>query len=128
MRSSYLGRATTGSGAPNPFAGFAGKVTRTDDGCWLAGPDGTYPRASIAGKNQTLHRHVWEYVNGEIPDGHHVHHKCRMTNCINPDHLVALPAGDHHQTHFWESRKDDPIYVEDPRWLFIASKGLVSRD
>ena len=33
------------------------------------------------------HRVAWELVNGPIPDGLEVAHKCDVRNCCNPDHL-----------------------------------------
>lgn len=40
-------------------------------------------------KNKTLstHRYAWMSVNGPIPKGLFVLHKCDIPNCINPDHL-----------------------------------------
>lgn len=33
------------------------------------------------------HRLVWKFVNGEIPDGKIIMHKCDVPSCINPSHL-----------------------------------------
>ncbi len=33
------------------------------------------------------HRAAWEIVNGKIPDGLHVLHKCDNRRCVNVDHL-----------------------------------------
>lgn len=34
-----------------------------------------------------VHRLMWESVNGPIPKGIFVLHKCDVRHCINPDHL-----------------------------------------
>lgn len=36
--------------------------------------------------------HRWYYVRakGPIPEGFHVDHLCRVTGCVNPDHLEAV--------------------------------------
>ena len=37
------------------------------------------------------HRVAYQFVNGPIPDGFHVHHLCANPQCVNPAHLEALP-------------------------------------
>lgn len=46
-----------------------------------------------------LHRAVWEYHNGEIPEGYHIHHLdgCRANNEI--DNLALLPGVGHLHNH-----------------------------
>lgn len=41
----------------------------------------------IAGKRGRLHRWVWEQVNGPIPPGMHVLHRCDNPPCFRLDHL-----------------------------------------
>lgn len=57
-----------------------------------------------------LHRKVWEYHNGPIPKGYHVHHKDgdRTNNCI--DNLELLEAKTHEKLH-----GADPIRKEKSR-------------
>ena len=45
------------------------------------------------------HRAAWIVANGDIPDGHHVHHRCGQPLCCAPNHLAAMPATDHLREH-----------------------------
>lgn len=38
------------------------------------------------------HRRIYEQYYGKLPDNFDVHHKCRNTSCINPEHFEALPV------------------------------------
>ena len=46
-----------------------------------------YSYVSINGKPKARHRLAWEEVNGEIPVGMVIRHKCRNRNCYNVNHL-----------------------------------------
>ena len=46
-------------------------------------------------KLKMYHRFVWERVNGEIPEGYEVDHKCRQRACCNIDHLQILTVSEH---------------------------------
>ena len=41
------------------------------------------------------HRYVWEQVNGTIPDGFEVHHKCKNRSCCNLYHLELIKSNEH---------------------------------
>jgi HNH endonuclease len=56
------------------------------------------------GRNTLAHRESFIAAHGPIPDDHHVHHKCRQRDCVNPDHLEALSPQDHVALHSSERR------------------------
>lgn len=56
---------------------------------------------------KTLHREKWEYYNGQIPKGHHIHHKDGdyFNNDIeNLECLSPLEHAQEHKEEFYESR------------------------
>lgn len=46
-----------------------------------------------------LHRDVWIYHNGSIPDGHHIHHIDGDTGNNDISNLECIPASDHRAEH-----------------------------
>jgi hypothetical protein len=58
-------------------------------GCmlWSGAASEGYGTLRIAKKKVFTHRLSWELVNGPIPDGLHVLHRCDVRACINPAHL-----------------------------------------
>ena len=59
---------------------------------------GKYFQTSDGGRKR-LHRAVWEYYNGEIPEGYHIHHidHDRLNNDI--ENLSCLTASEHLAYH-----------------------------
>lgn len=48
----------------------------------------------------TAHRYFYEIANGIVLDNTvHVHHKCKNTLCVNPDHLERITIEDHSRLH-----------------------------
>jgi len=64
-------------------------------GCWLWARQSNngrgYGRIRYQGRNQQAHRVFYELFRGPIPDGCELDHKCRVTFCVNPDHLDPVP-------------------------------------
>ncbi len=63
------------------------------DGCWLyrgGKSSGGYGKISEAGETRLTHRVAYEANVGPIPEGLELDHLCRVTNCVNPDHLEPV--------------------------------------
>ena len=50
---------------------------------------------SQGGRLVMHHRLAWERVNGKIPDGYEINHKCKNRRCSNLDHLGCLSVAVH---------------------------------
>lgn len=68
-----------------------------DSGCWiwtgeLMGSRRIYGRFQMGGRSgKARSPHRWVFlVEGEIPDGMHVDHLCRVPLCCNPEHLEIV--------------------------------------
>ena len=76
-------------------------IPEPNSGCWLwelfVTRDG-YGRVHVTrGRCNQAHRVSYEIAKGKIPDGFEVDHLCRVTSCINPDHLEAVPPEINHK-------------------------------
>ena len=49
-----------------------------------------YARTTYNGRTTGAHRKAYELLVGPIPDGLELDHLCRITNCVNPDHLEPV--------------------------------------
>lgn len=65
-----------------------------------------YGQIKIDGKNRKTHRVAWELVNGPIPDGLMVCHRCDNPPCCNLDHLFLGTAADN--THDMQAKGRRP--------------------
>ena len=74
---------------------LSGRYAVNESGCWIwlgwKHKQG-YGLLVINGKRKLAHRVSFELVNGDIPEGAHICHRCDVTSCINPDHLYAGDA------------------------------------
>lgn len=107
MRKCLAGRMTAMSNEQRPskqkttdaeyFARLKSRCVVTDRGCWEKQgfrttskgmkPGSGYGLMSYRNKNWFAHRLAWHLVNGPIPSGMKVMHKCDNAPCCNPDHL-----------------------------------------
>ena len=70
--------------------------------------------------NKRLHRAVWEYFNGAIPDGFDIHHVDHDTANNDIANLVMLARADHHSEHGRETAQAHPEHIERMRELAKA--------
>lgn len=63
---------------------------RGPDDCWLwSGTKPAFGHGQFVhgGKVVYAHRFAWEQVNGHVPDGQCILHRCDVPSCVNPAHL-----------------------------------------
>jgi hypothetical protein len=69
------------------------KVAKTESECWLwLGPNNGngYGTINVLGKQSYVHRLMFIYYKGEIPEGKEIDHLCRNRGCCNPEHMEAV--------------------------------------
>lgn len=49
-----------------------------------------YGKKQFHGKTMLAHRWMYEMIQGPIPDGLVINHKCRNRKCVNPHHLEVV--------------------------------------
>ena len=84
-------------GRISPETRFWGKVKKTQT-CWLwTGSKNNGYGYFRAGKHVLVHRYAYELLKGEIPEGLHIDHLCRVRNCVNPDHLEPVTLAENNR-------------------------------
>lgn len=77
---------------------FAKSTPEPNTGCWLwlrSVDSGGYARTQTP-QEGLVHRISFKLTNPNVDlTGKHVHHKCKMTCCVNPDHLAAVTPAEH---------------------------------
>lgn len=49
-----------------------------------------YARTTVEGRDQYIHRVMYERFVGPIPEGMQIDHICRVKYCVNPAHLRVV--------------------------------------
>lgn len=100
------------SGTPNTIADFYDSIPfRPKHGCWeWSGRKCAcgYGAFSLRGKEWKSHRLSWQHVNGSIPDGMCVCHKCDNPSCVNPEHLFLGTHADNMSDMSDKGRRVNP--------------------
>ncbi len=60
-----------------------------NSGCWLW-IGNMNPNGYGYFLREPAHRFVYQTIVGDIPDGLHLDHLCRVRSCVNPDHLEPV--------------------------------------
>lgn len=80
-------------------------IRRDENGCWLwtaAVHKATgYGSFWVDGRNLGAHRVAYSLLVGEIPDGLHVDHLCRVRHCVNPEHLEPVAPAENTRRGAW---------------------------
>lgn len=76
-------------------------IVDPETGCWVwsGSCKEKRPRINIDGRVVIAYRRYYEERHGPIPDGHHLHHTCVNSLCVNPDHLEPLSPLEHAARH-----------------------------
>lgn len=95
-------------------------IDRTGD-CWIwtkSRDKNGYGKTSITSDGVTrhvrAHRVLWELVNGPIPEGKMVCHRCDNPPCVNPDHLFLGDALSNMRDKIAKGRATYSIHEEHP--------------
>lgn len=96
-----------------------GVITRPDyevdpaTGCWVW--QKSTLRGYPVGRRGKAHRWYYEDAYGPIPENHDIHHLCRNTLCVNPEHLEAVHERMHDLKHMLREKGRDIAYVRQIR-------------
>lgn len=79
-----------------------------ENGCWIWKSDGqinkwgyakfiTGSRRDNSRRHKFVHRVSYEVFVGDIPEGLHIDHLCRVNRCVNPDHLEPVTPAENNK-------------------------------
>lgn len=75
---------------------------RGPDECWpwmaatFKGYGRFYPEPGV---QVTAHRYAYELEVGPVPEGHTLHHECRLRACCNWRHVIPMAPSKHGRLH-----------------------------
>lgn len=76
-----------------PEERFSERFTISPDACWLWTGEidaKGYPLFAVKDRKYRAHRWAWERYVAALEPGQQLHHLCRRTSCVNPDHLEPM--------------------------------------
>jgi hypothetical protein len=65
--------------------------------CWIW--QGPLFRGYGQAHGTKAHRMMFRLHGGTIPNGMHLHHKCEVPSCVNPDHMAPMNPNEHMRLH-----------------------------
>jgi hypothetical protein len=96
---------------PEQETRFWAKVAR-GPGCWewTGALSRGYGQFAVGGSKRVLgaHRVSWEHVNGPVPPGLFVLHRCDNPRCVRPDHLFIGTIKDNTADMLAKGRHNPP--------------------
>lgn len=104
-RTSTVLRPTRGRAIPDkgisPETRIGRQIKPQPNGCWnwIHNPASGRGGTTVHGRRVSAHRYVYEILVGPVEQGHHLHHDCENTLCVNPAHMLVLAPKDHKARH-----------------------------
>ena len=77
---------------------FFSMIKESSKGCWFwIGTKDQNGYGKMIFDHRSFYAHRLSYVihKGKIPEGFEIHHTCKNTSCVRPEHLRALTKGEH---------------------------------
>ena len=81
--------------------------TRFEGDClvWTGNAPHGYGTFWYEGKKVRAHRFAYERFVGRIPEGLELDHLCRVTRCVNPDHLEPVTRAENLRRASWPNAR-----------------------
>lgn len=107
------------------------RYTVEESGCWIWRHNFNRAGYPLWPTGQPAHRAMWEEAFGPIPEGMHLHHRCRDIRCVNPAHLEVICPSEHSRKHARERTAITPEHVREIRaatpWTRTTARELAAR-
>lgn len=83
---------------PTPVERFWAGVAKSE-ACWIWTRSCIrgYGQFYLDGRNRKAHRIAYELLVGPVPDGLVLDHLCRVTRCVNPEHLEPVTVAENNR-------------------------------
>jgi hypothetical protein len=102
----------------SPEERFWSKVDKSAD-CWQWAASlemHGYGQFKMAGTMKKAHRVSWEFVNGPIPTGMFLDHRCHNRSCVNPTHLRLVTPKGNIENHSGSAKANSKLGVRGVTW------------